>query len=347
MKSQMTGIAGFRKKEAFCMKKTLLFAICALILLISAQSAMAAKVYRMKLHTVGSETHQAQQSLLDFKKYVEGETKGGVQVTLHINAALGGDRQATEAMQLGTLECGIIGTSTLATFAPRFNVFDLPFAFKDFATAYKVIDGPLAEKLAADIEKQGVRIIGYGVNGFRNVSNNKHPIEGPDDMKGMKIRCMENPIHISTFKAMGANPTPMSFSELYTALAQKTVDGQDNPVVLTFSSKFYEVQKYYSLTGHIFAVAPLVVSESFFKSLPKEYQKVVLDAGKRYEASERKATEEQDVKMLEQLKATGMKINGLSDAERAQFIKATEPVYAEFEKVISKEIMDVVRQSQK
>ena len=148
---------------------------------------------------------------------------------------------------------------------------------------------------------------------------------------------MENPIHIATFKAMGANPTPMSFSELYTALAQKTVDGQDNPVVLTFSSKFYEVQKYYSLTGHIFAVAPLVISESFFKSLPKEHQKVVLDAGKRYEASERKATEEQDIKMLDQLKATGMQINSLNDAERALFIKATEPVYAEFEKLITKE----------
>ena len=329
------------------MKKTVLFVMCALMVLMSAQSAMAAKVYKMKLHTVGSETHQAHQSLLDFKKYVEEQTKGGVQVTLHINAALGGDRQATEAMQLGTLECGIIGSSTLATFAPRFNVFDLPFAFKDFKTAYKVIDGPLSAKLAADIEKQGLRIIGYGVNGFRNVSNNKQPIKTPADMKGMKIRCMENPIHIATFKAMGANPTPMSFSELYTALAQKTVDGQDNPVVLTFSSKFYEVQKYYSLTGHIFAVAPLVVSESFLKSLPKGHQKVVLDAGKRYEASERKATEEQDIKMLDQLKATGMQINSLNDAERALFIKATEPVYAEFEKLITKEVMDIVRQGQK
>ncbi len=328
------------------MKKMVLLLMCALMVLASAQSATA-KVFRMKLHSVGSETHQSHPSLLDFKAFVEENTGGNVQVTLHINAALGGDRQATEAMQLGTVECGIIGSSTLATFAPRFNIFDLPFAFKDFETAYKLIDGPLSEKLEPDLKPQGLRIIGWGVNGFRNVSNNKQPIRTPADMSGMKIRCMENPIHIAIFKALGANPTPMSFAELYTALAQKTVDGQDNPVVLTYSSKFYEVQKFYSLTGHIFAVAPLVVSESFFQSLPKEYQEVVLEAGKRYETSERLATEKQDIEMLELLKATGMEVNDLTDSERALFVKATEPVYAEFESVISREIMDIVREAQK
>jgi tripartite ATP-independent transporter DctP family solute receptor len=308
---------------------------------------MAAKTYKMKLHSVGSETHQAHKSLLDFEKFVEEKTDGGVEVSLHINAALGGDRQATEAMQLGTVECGIIGTSTLATFAPRYNVFDLPFAFKDFETANEIIDGPLSEMLEADLEPQGLRIIGWGVNGFRNVSNNEKPIHTPADMEGMKIRCMENPIHIATFKAMGANPTPMSFSELYTALAQGTVDGQDNPVVLTYSSKFYEVQDYYSLTGHIFAVAPLVMSEAFFQSLPEEYQEVVLEAGKRYEASERAATKKQRVEMLELLKETGMQVNALTDEERALFVEATAPVYDEFEDVISTEIMEIIREGQK
>lgn len=329
------------------MRKVILLAMCAVLVLVAAQSAMAAKTYKMKLHSVGSETHQSHPSLLAFKEFVETETDGGVEVTLHINAALGGDRQATEAMQLGTIECGIIGSSTLATFAPRFNVFDLPFAFKDFETAYKVIDGPLSEKLQADLEPQGLRIIGWGVNGFRNVSNNEKPIHTPADMKGMKIRCMENPIHIATFKAMGANPTPMSFSELYTALAQGTVDGQDNPVVLTYSSKFYEVQDYYSLTGHIFAVAPLVVSETFFQALPEEYQKVVMEAGKQYEASERAATEKQDVEMLELLKETGMKVNTLTDEEKAMFVEATAPVYDEFEKVITPEVMEIIREGQK
>jgi tripartite ATP-independent transporter DctP family solute receptor len=329
------------------MRKLVLLVMCAVLVFGAAQSAMAAKTYKMKLHSVGSETHQAHQSLLDFEKYVEENTDGGVEVSLHINAALGGDRQATEAMQLGTVECGIIGTSTLATFAPRYNVFDLPFAFKDFETANEIIDGPLSEILEADLEPQGLRIIGWGVNGFRNVSNNEKPIHTPADMEGMKIRCMENPIHIATFKAMGANPTPMSFSELYTALAQGTVDGQDNPVVLTYSSKFYEVQDYYSLTGHIFAVAPLVMSEAFFQSLPEEYQEVVLEAGKRYEASERAATKKQRVEMLELLKETGMQVNALTDEERALFVEATAPVYDEFEDVISTEIMEIIREGQK
>lgn len=329
------------------MRKLVLLVMCAVLVFGAAQSAMAAKTYKMKLHSVGSETHQAHQSLLDFEKFVEEKTDGGVEVSLHINAALGGDRQVTEAMQLGTVECGIIGTSTLATFAPRYNVFDLPFAFKDFETANEIIDGPLSEMLEADLKPQGLRIIGWGVNGFRNVSNNEKPIHTPADMEGMKIRCMENPIHIATFKAMGANPTPMSFSELYTALAQGTVDGQDNPVVLTYSSKFYEVQDYYSLTGHIFAVAPLVMSETFFQSLPEEYQEVVLEAGKRYETSERAATQKQRVEMLELLKETGMQVNALTDEERALFVEATAPVYDEFEDVVSTEIMEIIREGQK
>jgi TRAP-type C4-dicarboxylate transport system substrate-binding protein len=125
------------------------------------------------------------------------------------------------------------------------------------------------------------------------------------------------------------------------------VDGQDNPVVLTYSSKFYEVQDYYSLTGHIFAVAPLVMSEAFFQSLPEEYQEVVLEAGKRYEASERAATKKQRVEMLELLKETGMQVNALTDEERALFVEATAPVYDEFEDVISTEIMEIIREGQK
>lgn len=301
-----------------------------------------AATYKMKIHSVGSEQHPSTPALQELKKYIEEKSKGQIQVSLHINASLGGDRQATEAMQLGTVEAGIIGSSILATFEPKFNIFEFPFLFKDDATAKKLIDGELGESLNKELLKQDLRIIGYGVNGFRHVTNNRGPVKKPDDMKGLKIRTMENPIHIATFKAFGANPTPMNFGELYTALSQKTVDAEENPINLIYTSKFYEVQKYLSLTGHLYAVAPLTVSEIFFSKLPKDLQKVVLDAGKFYKDTQRKLTVQEEQKMLDDLKKGGMAVNELTNAEKAEFQKLAQPVYKQFESKVGKDLLDKI-----
>ena len=317
------------------------------LLIMLASGGSEAAAYRMKIASVGSEQHPSTPALHEFKKYVEEKSGGQIQVSLHINASLGGDRQATEAMQLGTLEAGIIGSSILATFEPKFNIFEFPFLFKDDATAKKLIDGEVGEMLGKELLKQDLRVIGYGVNGFRHITNNRNAVTKPADLRGIKIRTMENPIHIATFKAFGANPTPMNFGELYTALSQKTVDAQENPINLIYTSKFYEVQKYLSMTGHLYAVAPLVTSELFFGRLPKDLQKVVSDAGVVYRDMQRRLTIQEEEKMIADLKKSGMSINELSASEKAEFQKLAQPIYAQFESRVGKALLDKVAAANK
>ncbi len=324
------------------MKRILSLVLC-LSLLVLSFSAASAKTYKMKIHTTGNEKFQSTPVLKEFAKTVEEKTNGGIKITIHLNGVLGGDRQATEGMQLGTIECGITTTSTLGTFDPKFNVFDLPFLFKDYESGLKAMNGELGAILKEACLSQGLRIIAWGVNGFRSISNNRKPIETPADLAGLKIRCMENPLHVATFKALGANPTPMSYAELYTALSQGTVDGQDNAPILTHSSKFYEVQKYYSLTQHVFTVVPLVISENFFQSLPKEYQEVILEAGRAYEKEVIAITAQTEADTIEELKKTNMQVNSISEENHKLFVEACAPVYAEGEKIMGKEIVDAAR----
>lgn len=301
----------------------------------------AATKYRLKIGTTGNETHPSTLALNDVKKFVESKTNKQLEVSLYLNSSLGADRQLAEGMQIGTIEGGIIGSSIMASFEPKFNAFELPFLFKNENIAFKAIDGELGNFLKDGALKQGLRIIGYGVNGYRHISNNRGPITKPDDLKGLKIRCMENPVHVAMFKKLGANPTPMSFSELYTALAQKTVDAEENPINIVHTSKFYEVQKYYSLTGHLYAVVPLVVSENWFQTLPSNMQQVVLEAGKLYAKSEREHNKQQEQRMLKDMEKKGMKINYISDSQKESFIKATRPIYKEFEGKIGKDVVEL------
>jgi C4-dicarboxylate-binding protein DctP len=323
----------------------LLLIVGLLFLAASSTQAAAEPTYRMKIASVGSETHPSSMALAEVKKFIDDKSGKKIEVSLYLNSALGADRQITEGMQLGTIECGVIGTTNLANFEPKFNVFDLPFLFKDQKAAYKSIDGPIGKTLDEALRKQGLRIIAWGVNGYRHITNNRGPITKPDDLKGLKIRCMENPVHVATFKRMGANPTPMSFSELYTALAQKTVDAQENPINLVYSSKFYEVQKFYSLTGHLYAVVPLVVSERWFQSLPKDMQTVVLEGGKLYQKRERAINEKQEKGMLEEMKKMGLQVNVLTSEQKKAFIAATLPIYDQFKDRIGADMVELAKQA--
>ena len=326
-----------------CLTLSLMFALVFFLTVVAADAA----TYKLKVGSVGSDTHPSTPALHEFKKYVEEKSNGEIEVSLHINSSLGADREMTEAMQLGTLEVGIIGTSNLANFEPAFNIFEFPFLFKDDVTAKKLIDGELGEQLDKQLQKQDLRIIGYGVNGFRHTTNNRGPIHKPEDMKGLKIRTMENPIHVATFKLFGANPTPINFGELYTALSQKTVDAMECPINLIYTSKFYEVQKYYSLTGHLYAVAPLTMSEISFRKLPKNLQDVVLEGGKVYRDKQREGTLAEEETMLQLLKDNGMIVNDLTEEEKAEFKKLSMPVYEQFEKRVGKELLQQVIEANK
>ena len=324
------------------MKRYAKAVVMSLLFVFLTVSCLEAATYKIKIGSVGNDQHPSTLALNEFKKYVEEKSAGQIEVSLHINASLGGDKEMTEAMQLGTLEAAIIGSSILATFSQSFNIFEFPFLFKDDVTAKKLIDGELGEILDKDLQKQDLRIVGWGVNGFRHSTNNRGPIKAPADMKGLKIRTMENPIHIATFKAFGANPTPMNFGELYTALAQKTVDAMECPLNLIYTPKFYEVQKYLSLTGHLYAVAPLTMGEVFFQSLPADLQQIVMEGGKIYAEKQRKGTVDEEAQMLVLLQESGMIANELTPAEQEEFKKLCGPIYQEFEGRVGKELLQMV-----
>lgn len=278
-----------------------------------------------------------------FKKEVEEKSGGRIKVEIYPNGQLGGDRQTIEGLTLGTIEMCVPGGTVLSGFVEDFMVFDLPFLFKSKEDAFKAFDGELGNKLNAKLEEKGIVNLGYGENGYRHITNNAKPIYTPADLSGMKIRTMENPIHMAAFKSFGANPTPISFNELFTALQQKTVDAQENPIAIINSAKFYEVQKYLSLTGHVYTNCPYLISKSFLESLPQDLQKVVRDAAKDTITAQRKALGEQEAKTLEALKAKGMQINELTPEQKEQFVKAAQSVYDDYVAKYGSSLLDMIK----
>ncbi|HPE65197.1 MAG TPA: DctP family TRAP transporter solute-binding subunit [Synergistales bacterium] len=321
-------------------------ALAVLLAVVLTGAAFAAPEYVIKVGYILPENQSDHIIMRDvFKKDIEEKSGGRISVELYPNAQLGGDRELIESVQLGTVQVAIPATSALAGFDKRFQVFDLPFLFKSKETAFKALDGELGHKVDELLKPLGMRNLGYGENGYRHITNSRGPVHKPEDLKGIKLRTMENPLHLAFFKMLGANPTPMSFGELYTALQQGTVDGQENPVVLVYTSKFYEVQKFYSLTGHVYSATMLVANDDFFASMPEDLWKIVEDAGKRYVVEQRALAEVQEQEFLEELKKTGLQINELTPEEKQLFIDATLPAYDQFKDVIGAELVELAKKA--
>lgn len=328
------------------MKRSIVFALAVLTAATMLVGNACAAPIKMKLAYVVPETQSTHIAAVKFfKPYVEKHSNGKIIVELYPNGQLGGDRQAIEAVGLGTIHMTIPAVAVLSGFEPKFQVFDLPFLFNSKKEVYKALDGALGNKLNDLLPALGLKNLAYAENGFRMVTNNKGPVTKPSDLAGLKIRTMENPIHMATFRALGANPTPMSFGELYTALQQKTVDAQENPIPLIYTSKFYEVQKYCSLTGHVYAATVLLVNDAWFNGLPKDLQKVLQDASVIYRTEQRKLSDQQDKDMVAALKKSGMKVNELTPEQKSAFVKATSSVYAEFAKSVKggQELIDLAK----
>ena len=321
-------------------------ALAVLLAVVLTGAAFAAPEYVIKVGYILPENQSDHIIMRDvFKKDIEEKSGGRISVELYPNAQLGGDRELIESVQLGTVQVAIPATSALAGFDKRFQVFDLPFLFKSKEVAFKALDGELGKTVAELLKPLGMRNLGYGENGYRHITNSRGPVHKPEDLKGIKLRTMENPLHLAFFKMLGANPTPMSFGELYTALQQGTVDGQENPVVLVYTSKFYEVQKFYSLTGHVYSATMLVANDDFFASMPEDLWKIVEDAGKRYVVEQRALAEVQEQEFLEELKKTGLQINELTPEEKQLFIDATLPAYDQFKDVIGAELIELAKKA--
>lgn len=289
--------------------------------------ADAGGTYTIKLASPVVESHPAHAGFLKFKEIVEKESNGKIKVEYYPNAVLGGDRELTEAVQMGTVTMALSSTSPVANFEKSFYLFDLPFLFPDRETAYKVLDGPIGQKLLDNLASQGIKGLGYWENGFRHITNSKRPIKKLEDLKGLKLRTMENKIHIAAWKKLGANPTPMAFGEVFTALQQGTVDGQENPLALIDSNKFYEVQDYLTLSGHVYTPFVIMMNKDFFDKLPQDLQHLVLDAVKEAGEYQRNLIKEQEGDNLKVIKNAGVEIYELPKEEKDRMREQLKPVY--------------------
>ena len=230
-------------------------------------------------------------------------------------AALGSDVQMQQALIGGAQEMMVGSTATLVGITKEMAIWDTPFLFDNAKEADAVLDGPVGQKVMDKLQEKGLVGLVYWENGFRNLTNNKRAVTKLEDMDGIKLRVMQNNVFIDSFKTLGANAVPLPFSELFTALETKTVDGQENPYNTILSSKFYEVQKYLTVTNHVYSPWIVTVSKKYWDQLSKDEQKVLMDAAKKSRDFERKDTRAEADKALADLKAKGMQINQLSPVE--------------------------------
>lgn len=256
-----------------------------------------------------------------------GKISGGkLKMRTYGSANLGSDEQMQAALVGGAQEMMVGSTAPLATMVKEFGVFDLPFLFNDEKEADAVLDGAFGEKLLKMLDAKGLVGLVYWENGFRNVTNSKHPIAKAEDMQGIKLRVMQNQIALGVFGALGANAVPMPFSELFTALETRTVDGQENPVTTIQSSKFYEVQPYLSLTRHVYTPWVLLASKKWWDTLSPDEQKLIRQAAASSRDFERKDSRADSNKAMTVLKDSGMKINTVSPEELQRLREKAQPV---------------------
>jgi tripartite ATP-independent transporter DctP family solute receptor len=274
-----------------------------------------------------------------FKELTEKYTNGSVKVTIFPNATLGDERTLLERMKMGIVDAGIITGGPIINFVPRFGAIDLPFLFRDPDHAYKVLDGPIGQSLFADMEKQGWKGLAYAERGFRNLTNSKKPVNSPDDIKGLKIRVMQNPVYVDSFKALGANAVPMAWTEALTGLQQGTIDGQENPLNVIVSFKLNESQKYMTITRHAYAPAPIIMSLMTWKKLKPAEQQAVLKAAQEAAVFERDFDNASEAQWLKDLQAKGMIV---SAPDLKPFLAAVKPVYEAYSEKYGKDFIDSI-----
>ena len=258
------------------------------------------------------------------------------------SSGLGGEREVIEGLQLGTVEATIVSSGTLANFAPDTGVFDIPFLFRDLAHARAVLDGPIGQEILAKFDDVGLHGLAWGEQGFRHITNNRNAIETPADVQGLKIRTMENPVHLTAFNAMGAAPTPMAWPEVVSSLQQGVIDGQENPLSVIVSVKLDEVQEYLTLSGHVYSPAMLLVSKPFWEGLDASQKAIFETAATQAVAAMRGFVDNVETTGVETLKERGMKVNAISAEEKAKFQEAIASAYEEYYETYGQELVESI-----
>jgi len=311
--------------------KTLAMA-AAVLAALAAPVAAQVKEHVFKVGIGLTEDHPQALSVKRFGELLAQKSGGKLGAKVYASGTLGNDVTMISALRGGTLEMTVPDSSTLVSLVKDFGVLNLPLAFNTEQEADAVLDGPFGQKLLAKLPEKSLIGLGFWENGFRHVTNSRRPITKADDLAGLKLRVIQNPLFIDSFAALGANATPMPFTELYSAMEQKAVDGQENPPATILASKFYEVQKHLALTGHMYSAWVLLMSKKTWDGLSPEEQKIVQEAAREATLFERKSIRDFSTKALGDLKTAGMQVTELSAAERARMRDKLQPVVAKFSK---------------
>ncbi len=303
--------------------------------------ATAAAQTTMKINiAIAQNSHQGV-AIDTFAKEVEARTGGRYKIQAFYSGSLGGERESIEAVQLGTQELTFSSTGPVPNFVPEAKILDIPFLFRDKAHARAVLDGPIGQEMLTKFDSKGFKALAWAENGIRNMTNNKRAINTPDDLKGLKLRTMENPVHVAAYKGLGIVTTPMAMTEVFTALQQGTVDGQENPLSVIMAAKFDQVQKHVSLTGHVYSPGIFLMNKGSFDKLSAADKQAFLDAAKEGTKANRARVDADDAMGVSYLRGKGMTVT--ENVDKAKFVATLAPVYAEFEKQFGKANIDKIR----
>lgn len=309
--------------------KKMLMAVASLILAVSlVGGTVGAADFTIRLAHNHTEEGMYYKGSEKFIELVEERSGGRIKIEHYPAGQLGADRDIQEGVQLGTIEMGL-SSSPVVLLNDYFKLLDAPYLFVSREHVTKVLDGSIGRKLAKPLEEQGIQHVAYWENGFRQITNNVRPIYKPEDLKGIKLRTPESPVRMTTFKTFGANPVPMSFKELFGALQQGVVDGQENPLTAINQASFQEVQKYLSLSGHVYSAVHLLMNKALYDSMPEDLQKILVDTAREVGVFTRNLGKDNDSKLVDKLKADGMEVN-----------QADVPAFVEKSKTVWKMITD-------
>ena len=307
----------------------LTFALAALTVVALVASATAQSKQVLRLSSPVSKDHAFGRGAEKFKQLAEEASKGRVEIQVHHANALGSIREGLEMVRLGTLEFQVCGVAHVSRFVPEMNTLVLPYFWKDTDTMFSALDGRMGQILEALLLEKGFKVAGWWDNGFRHVSNNKRAVRTPEDLRGLKLRTLPTKVHVTFFRALGVSPTPMDWAEVYPALQQGVVDGQENPPGVVYFEKLPEVQKYYSLTAHVNEPVNVLMSRAVFTRLPADLQAAIMTAAKQAALWQRIESQKDNEEMLKKLAGAGMQVNTVPETTLVELRKVAQKIYGE------------------
>ncbi|KJZ30372.1 C4-dicarboxylate ABC transporter substrate-binding protein [Paracoccus sp. S4493] len=279
-----------------------------------------------------------------FAETIAERSGGAFEIALRPAGALGGERDVIEGMQIGTVELAISSTGPIGNFVPEVYALDFPFLFDDYASAHAVLDGEIGQELLASFQPHGIVGLAWAENGFRHITNSVRPIREPADLAGLKLRTMENEVHIAAFRAAGAAPTPMSWTEVLTSLQQGTIDGQENPIPIVTANNMWEIQDNITLTGHVYSAAVVAMSAIHWDGLTEEQQGWFVEAAQAAAAASRQTVAANEESGIALMRENGMEV--IDGIDKAAFAAAVQPAYDEFADRYAPELIARIRAAQ-